>query len=63
VIARSRANGQARKEVNIDYTDIKQVGLTTNDEEANKLQEGWEMLQIVERGCQYYFLLVNRIAE
>ncbi|MED4581835.1 hypothetical protein P9578_03475 [Brevibacillus choshinensis] len=45
----------------MDYTDIREVRRTTSDKEANSLlDQGWEMHQIVNSGCQFYFLLVHR---
>lgn len=45
----------------MDYTDIKQVRRTASDKEANELlAQDWELLQIVNSGCQFYFLLVRR---
>jgi len=45
----------------LDFTDIKQVRKTNNDTEVNLLlAQGWELLHIVNSGCQFFFLLIRR---
>ena len=44
----------------MNFTDVKQVRVTTSDTEATKLlQEGWTLYDIDKSGGRYTFLLVN----
>ena len=44
----------------MDFTDVKQVRVTTSDKEANELlQEGWTLRDINKNGSRYTFLLVQ----
>lgn len=44
----------------MDYTDIKQVRLTSSDTEVNKLlSEGWTLQDIEKKNGRYTFLLVK----
>lgn len=45
----------------MDFTDIKQVRLTSSDTEVNKLlSEGWTLQDIEKNGSRYTFLLVRK---